>query len=447
MPAQLTDILDCAPLNAFHKKLLIYSSGGPFLDGYVLSIVGIALVQATPQLNLSLTWQGLIGASALIGIILGGFFGGVFTDKYGRHILYTIDLIAIGVSSIAQFWVESAMSLFVWRLILGISVGADYPIATSLLAEFTPKKYRGPFIGFILAMWFVGAAVAYVVGEWMLGIGPDGWRWMLASAALPTAIFMFMRRGTPESPRWLLKNGRYAEANSVLTMVCGKHDQVIDVDEESNAQNVGVSALFKAGYGPRMIFITIFWSCAIIPLFAVYAFCPTIFEALGLTERAGTSGSSVIMVLFLLGTVISLLVINKLGRRLLLLHSFFWSGLALLFLGIYHDSSPYVIMLFFSAYAIFTGGAQTLQFVYPNELFPTEIRASAVGLASSLSRFGAAIGTYLVPVAIADLGIGTTMIIAAAITGVGFLVSWKMAPETRHHSLEDAACLSKTVEI
>ncbi len=447
MAAKLTDILDNAALNSFHKKLLVYSSGGPFLDGYVLSIVGIALVQATPQLNLSLAWQGLIGASALIGIMLGGFIGGLFTDKYGRHILYTIDLIAIGVSSIAQFWVESAMSLFIWRLILGISVGADYPIATSLLAEFTPKKYRGPFIGIILAMWFVGAALAYIVGEMLLRIGPDGWRWMLASAALPTAIFMFMRRGTPESPRWLLKNCRYEEANNVLTMVCGKHDQVVTAEDEGNSESFGVSALFKSGYGSRMLFITIFWSCAIIPLFAVYAFCPAIFSALGLTQQAGTSGSSVIMVLFMVGTIVSLFMVNKLGRRLLLLNSFFWSGLALLLLGIYYDSSPYVIMCLFSAYAIFTGGSQTLQFIYPNELFPTEIRASAVGLASSLSRLGAAIGTYLVPLSIADLGIGTTMLIASGITYFGFLVSLKMAPETKHHSLEDAACLSNGVQV
>ena len=177
--------LEDMELNSFHKKLTIYSSGGPFLDGYVLSIIGIALVQATPALSLSSFWQGLIAASALIGVFLGGFLGGWFTDKYGRKVLYTLDLIAIIGFSIAQFWVDSAWALFAWRLLIGIAVGADYPIATSLLAEFVPRKYRGPLVGGMIMMWFVGAAVAYVVGEMLVRSGPDGWRWMLASAALP----------------------------------------------------------------------------------------------------------------------------------------------------------------------------------------------------------------------------------------------------------------------
>ena len=111
----LTESFDGAPLNHFHKRLVVYSSGGPFLDGYVLSVIGMALVQLTPQLGLSLFWEGMIGASALIGIFFGGFIGGWLTDKFGRQILYTIDLIAIGVFSLAQFWVDGPLTLFLLR--------------------------------------------------------------------------------------------------------------------------------------------------------------------------------------------------------------------------------------------------------------------------------------------------------------------------------------------
>src|SRR5689334_15768193 len=99
-------------------------------------------------------------------------------------------------------------------------------------------------------------------------------------------------------------------------------------------------------------------------------------------------------------------------------------------------------MALFAAYAVFIGGTQILQWVYPNELFPTEIRGSAVGLASSLSRIGAAVGTYLVPLALTGLGIGTTMIIAGVITLVGLLVSVAWAPETRGLTLAQSAALS-----
>jgi hypothetical protein len=161
--------LDDAPLTGFHKRLALYSSGGPFLDGYILSIIGVALVQITPQLGLGGTAEGLVGASALIGIFLGAFVGGWLTDKFGRKLLFTIDLIAIIVCSIAQFFVDSAVALIGLRLLIGMAVGADYPIATSLLAEFSPRKWRGPLLGAYVCMWFVGAAVAYIVGDLLQG--------------------------------------------------------------------------------------------------------------------------------------------------------------------------------------------------------------------------------------------------------------------------------------
>src|SRR5579859_4589940 len=142
-----TNPLDDAPLSTFHKKLALFSSGGPFLDGYILSIIGVALAQITEQWHLGDSEQGLIGASTLLGIFLGAFAGGWLTDKFGRKLLFTVDLVAIIVFSVLQFFVGDVVWLVILRLLIGIAVGADYPIATSLLAEFAPRKYRGPLLG------------------------------------------------------------------------------------------------------------------------------------------------------------------------------------------------------------------------------------------------------------------------------------------------------------
>ncbi|MET4097145.1 putative MFS transporter [Arthrobacter sp. UYCu712] len=428
------------PLNSFHKRLAVYSAGGPFLDGYVLSIIGVALVQATPQLELTVYWEGLIGASALVGIFIGGFLGGWLTDKFGRQTLYTLDLAAIVLCSALQFWVQDAVGLFVLRLLIGIAVGADYPIATSLLVEFTPRRYRGPLVGGLIVMWFVGAAVAYIVGELLLQTGPDGWRWMLASATLPALVFLILRHGTPESPRWLANKGRVEEARAVVARVFGEGVKLASFESPAG-DRVSAGVLFRSGYGGRIFFISVFWTCSIIPLFAIYAFAPRILDALGLGGTMANFGSAAITVLFLLGALVFVLLINRLGRRKVILHSFLWSGLALLGLGLIPQASPTVTMLLFAGYAVFIGGTQILQWVYPNELFPTEVRGTAVGLASSLSRIGAAAGTYLVPLSLTELGIGATVLIAAGITLVGFLVSLRMAPETRGLGLEEAASL------
>ncbi|MET8976939.1 MFS transporter [Streptomyces sp. NPDC004539] len=435
--------LDEAPLSRFHKKLALYSSGGPFLDGYVLSIIGVAMVQITPQLDLSDSAQGLIGASALIGVFLGAFTGGWLTDRYGRQVLYTIDLAAIIVCSVAQFWADDAVWLFVLRLLIGMAVGADYPIATSLLAEFTPSRYRGPLLGGLVVMWFVGAAVAYITGEILLNqLGDDAWRWMLSSAALPATVIVLLRLGTPESPRWLANKGRTQEAEAVLKQVYGPEATIADLAEEEERENVDLKAILRSGYGGRMLYISVFWTCSVIPLFAIYAFGPRILDALRLEDGLANVGEAMITVMFLIGCVIALFGVNRMGRRPLVIHSFLWSGLALLVLGLFPDAPSGVIMTLFALYAVIIGGTQILQWIYPNELFPTEVRGSAVGLASSASRVGAATGTYLVPMALTGWGVGGTMLAAAAISLVGAVVSVLWAPETRGMALHEAAALA-----
>jgi putative MFS transporter len=266
---------------------------------------------------------------------------------------------------------------------------------------------------------------------------------MLASAALPAFVIVLLRLGTPESPRWLLKQGREEEANEVLHQVFGPEATVADLPEEVH-ENLNVGALIRSGYGKRMAFISIFWTCSIVPLFAVYAFGPKILGALGLTGNLGNYGSAFITVMFLLGCVAALFLVDRVGRRPLIIHSFIWAGLALLVLGIFPSAAAAVVLTFFAAYAVFIGGTQILQWIYPNELFPTEVRGSAVGLASSLSRIGAAIGTYLVPKALDHLGIGPTMIVAAVITLIGAVVSVAWAPETRGMTLGECAALGDT---
>jgi putative MFS transporter len=344
------------------------------------------------------------------------------------------------VCSIAQFFVGDVFWLIILRLLIGMAVGADYPIATSLLAEFSPRRWRGPLLGAFVAMWFVGAAAAYIVGEVLLHFD-NGWRWMLASAAVPALLIVLARLGTPESPRWLLKKGRVDEANEVLQKVFGPNASVDDMREEVH-ENLRVSALVKAGYGKRMAFITIFWTCSIVPLFAVYAFGPKILGALGLTGALANYGSAFITVMFLLGCIAGLFLVDRIGRRPLIIHSFVWGGAALLLLGIFTNASAWVVLGLFAAYAVVIGGTQILQWIYPNELFPTEIRGSAVGLASSLSRIGAAVGTYLVPISLSHIGTGATMIVGAVITFIGAIVSVMWAPETRGLTLGECAAIN-----
>jgi MFS transporter, putative metabolite transport protein len=430
------------PLNRFHRLLTVRSGGGSFVDGYVLSIIGIAMMKVSPALGLSAFWEGLIAASALIGIFFGGFIGGALTDRLGRRVLYFVGPTLFVVCSLAQYWVQSGEVLFALRFMNGVAVGIEYPVATAFLVEFMPKKNRGPCLATLTILWFAGAAVAYLAGEAILNFGgPDAWRLTLASTAIIGALLFIVRLGTPESPRWLLSKGRHAEAEAIIRRVYGPEFGLDNLPVQAESKNLSFANLLHSGYGKRMAFVAIFWTCSVIPVFAVYAFAPKVLDALHLRGNWASYGSVAITLLFVVGCVIATRLINVLGRRKLLLHSFLWSGLALLLLGFLRDGPSALILLMFGLYALFIGGAQVLQLVYPNEIFPTEIRAGAVGVGTSLSRIGAAVGTWLVPLSLQNIGIGPTMYIAAAITFFGLIVSWFMAPETNARSLEDASSL------
>ncbi|MCO7597389.1 MULTISPECIES: MFS transporter [Pseudomonas] len=431
------------PINRFHQLLTLRSGGGSFVDGYVLSIIGVAMVQMSAGLGLSSFWQGMIAASALIGIFFGGFLGGWLTDRLGRKRVFFVGPTLFILASLSQFWVESAVALFLLRFSIGIAVGIEYPVATSLLVEFLPKKNRGPRLATLTILWFAGAAFAYILGDVILRQGGDeAWRLVLASPALIGALLLLVRIGTPESPRWLLSKGRADEAEAVIRQVYGNGFSLRNLPEEPEQKKLSFLSLLHSGYGKRMLFVTMFWTCSVIPVFAVYAFAPKVLAALNLKGDWASVGSVAITLLFVVGCIIATRLINTLGRRSMLIHSFCWSGLALLGLGVFHAGSEMVILGLFGAYALFIGGAQVLQLVYPNELFPTEIRAGAVGVGTSMSRIGAAVGTWLVPMALDSYGIAFTMYAAAIVTLVGLVFSWALAPETRSLNLQQAASLN-----
>lgn len=434
--------IDDVPVNRFHQLLSIRTGGGWLLDGYVLSIIGVALMQAATQLQLSNFWQGMIAASALFGMFFGGFLGGWLSDLIGRKKLYFIAPTLFVLCSVAQLWTDSGWVLFLCRFMIGIAVGFEYAAGGSLLTEFLPTKARGPRLAMLTIMWFFGAMLAYLFGNMILKMDiNEAWRWVFASPAVIGLILILIRIGTPESPRWLISKGRNAEAEVIIKQVYGPSFSLANVPVQEEVKNLSLSQILASGYGKRVFFCSMFWMCAVIPVFAVYSFAPRVLDAMNLKGSWAEYGSVAITLMFVVGCVIATKLINVMGRRKLIIHSFLWSGLALLGLGAFADGSQMLVLVLFCAYAVLIGGAQVLELVYPNELFPTEMRAIGVGMATSFSRIGAAVGTWLVPMSLDTIGIGNTMFVAAGVTLLGLIVSVMTAPETKGLSLEQATSL------
>ncbi|MFF2953041.1 MFS transporter [Kitasatospora sp. NPDC057965] len=436
--------IDNAPYTAFHRRLALACSGGPLLDGYILSIVGVALIGMRPELGLSTADVSLIGAAALVGMFVGGALFGVLTDKIGREVMYTADLLVMIVCSVLSFWVDAVWAIALLRFVLGMAVAADYPIATSLLAEWLPAKHRGRLLGQQIVAWYAGAVLAYLTGYLFLEIGgPGSWRWMLGSSAVLCVVFLVIRRGSPESPRWLAANGRVGEAVRLVERHLGVKVDGRELMPERTAPGTptGLRLLMTPPYRRRTLFCGLFFLCQVAPLFAMLTFGPQLLEAFGMPggTMVETLGTGLISLVFLLGCYPALRLIDTWGRRPVIIRSFALMIVPLAVLGIWPDAPAAVVVVALCAYAFLCGGPNVLDWTYPNELFPTEIRATAVGVATSVSRIGAAVGTFLLPLSLSGIGTGPTMLIAAGVTAAGLLVSVLWAEETRGTALGAAA--------
>ncbi|HEY3438609.1 MAG TPA: MFS transporter [Actinotalea sp.] len=430
--------IDDVEMSPFLKKIVLFSSGGSFLDGYALSIIGVALVQLGPALGLTSRDQALVGAASLAGIFVGSILAGRLTDGLGRRTMFILDVTAIGLASLASVFVATTWQLIVLRLLVGFFVGADYPIATSLITEFVPRRARATGMGVVSIAWYVGATVAAFVGFALVDVA-QGWRWMLGSAALPCVFLLVGRRDIPESPRWLARRGRLDAARAAVQRVYGEN---VELDDEEPAKT-RFADVFRAGYSRRVVYLGVLILCQVVPMYAMYTFGPTILESFGLgSDRMSILGEALISVFFIVGSIPAMFWLNSLGRRPLLIGSLALMAVGLLVPGIAPAAPAAVIVVAFGIYAFFSGGPGILQWLYPNELFPTEIRATAVGVAIAISRIGVVVSTYGLPLFLARFGVGPTMLVGAGLLVVALVWSVVDAPETRHLTLTEASALT-----
>ena len=430
--------IDDVTMTPFLRKIVFFSSGGSFLDGYVLAIIGVALTQITPLFGLDAAWSALVGASVFLGIFVGTILGGYLTDRIGRRAMFLIDVIAIGVFSAISMFADNPLQLVLARFIIGLFVGADYPIATSLITEFVPKDHRSIAMGWVSASWYLGATAAAVVGYFLYSVS-GGWQWMLGSAVVPCVVLLVGRHDIPELPLWLQSKGKCIEARSVMDFVFGED---VEIDEAEQPEKTSFKFLAQGGYLKRIVFLGILTLCQVVPMYAIYTFGPQIMTAFGLGEgHEAILGESAVSLFFLVGTIPAMFWLNSLGRRPLLIGSLVFMTIGLVVLGIFPDAPIWLIIIAFGTYAFFSGGPGILQWLYPNELFPTYVRASAVGVSISISRIGTIISTYCTPIFLKVFGVRATMLVAAGLVCFGLVLSIFMAPETRGKTLHEASAL------
>ena len=422
-----------APLTRFHLRVTVAGTGGQFSDGFILGIIGIVITAATKDLALTPLWVGLLGAAALVGLFFGAVITGPIADRVGRRHIFAWDMLAFAGLSLAQFFVQNAEQLLVLRLLLGLVLGADYVVSKSLVTEHAPRAFRGRLMSLLAVAWAAGYVFAYLVGFLLTGHGDDAWRYMLAISAVPALLVFAFRTGIPESPLWLVQHGREEEAAAVVRRIHGP--AAVPPTAAPATSRRGFRTLFSPAYRRRTAVGALFSVCQVVPFFALGTFSSQVMEALGVTSKLGAG--ALYNVFLLAGAVFGLLIIDRISRRRFLIGTFVIGGVLLAALTAFGaGSGPVVPVALFTAFAFVLSAAVNLEFVYPPELFPTDLRASGVGIAVAASRIGSAASTFLLPVVEDSYGTTAALGGCVVILLLGALVCWAWAPETSRESLD-----------
>lgn len=455
-----TAAMDHSKLNRKHWKAWFLSSMGIFLDGFDLFIIAVALPLIVDQFHISYLMKGLLVAAAPVGCVLGATVFGRLTDKLGRRATLLMDLLFYVVFAALSAFAWSATSLLIFRFFLGIGIGADYPASSTYITENMPKKNRGRMVVGSFSFQAIGMIAAAGVGALILWIHPDvsAWRWMLIIAVIPAAIIVLFRLTLPESPRWLLNQGKTEKAEEIASQMTGKK---LKVEALQAARTSSYLDLFHPRYLRRTILTAGTWFIMDVVFYGISFFAPIIYIALAFSHHNNVVAQSkealahtLLGNLFLvIGVLLCVYLVEKWGRIRSLSFGFLGMAIAMGLLAIspeFKDSSGYIYLIL-SGFVLFNitvnMGPNPITYLLPTEVFPTHLRGTGCGFAAASGKAGAVLGAIIIPVLIFKLGVPLMFTILTGICILGLLLVAILGYETRNKSLEELDRVEKEMDV
>ena len=431
------------------NSYLLRSTGvaalGGLLFGFDTAVIAGATHALTDAYQLSPAALGLTVASALWGTILGALFAGIPGDRYGRRDSLRVMAILYVISALGCAFAWDWYSLVFFRLIGGLGIGGSSVLGPMYIAEIAPAKWRGRLVGFFQFNVVAGILLAYL-SNYLMGLGGFGaaeWRWKLGVSAAPAILFFLLLFGIPRSPRWLAKKGRTAEARDVLLQIGEENadgelqDIVASIDADHGHAD---EPLFQRKYLlPIFLAVSIGMFNQLSGINAILYYLNDIFAKAGFSKVSGDLQAVAIGATNLLFTMIAMSVIDKLGRRTLLLvgavgTAICLAGVAFIFSTAQHEDWLVWLLVGYIAFFAFSQGA--VIWVYLGEVFPNRVRAKGQSLGSTTHWVMNAAISGVFPILAKRSGAVPFMFFSAMMV-VQFFVVLSLYPETKGVSLEE----------
>ncbi|MGO3289964.1 MFS transporter [Brachybacterium sp. AOP42-C2-15] len=435
--------LDRLPFTRRHGRLLGASGIGWALDAMDVGLISFVIAALSVHWELSKADGSLIASAGFAGMAIGASVGGLLADRIGRRSVFALTLLVYGLATGASALAMGVGALIVLRFVVGLGLGAELPVASTLMSEFAPARIRGRVIVWLEAFWALGWILAAVIGTFVAASGPTGWRWALAIGLVPAAYSLVVRLGMPESVRFLEQKGRHQEAEQVVRSFesaagidaptdeadgvdgqggAARADDAVRADSAVRANGADVSdapvaarvAADEVGAIPaadtvdasagiwskplraRTAGLWAVWFCINLAYYGAFIWIPTLLVDRGFTLTQSFTFTLIITLAQIPGYAAAAWLIEVLGRRWTL--TVFLSGSALAAIGYGLADTEWTIIAAGCALSFFNLGAWGALYAIGPELYPTRVRGTGTGAAAAFGRIASMLAPFLVPV-------------------------------------------------
>lgn len=444
--------LERLPFGRVHLRVAALLGTGTFFDAFDSLVIASVLTVVITTFGVDFGFAGLLISSAYVGQFVGALALGALAERYGRRTAFIVSLGSFGVLSLAAALSWNVESLLVFRLLQGIGLGAEVPIAGALFNEFVRGRARGRVVMIYESIFSWGILLAPLIGLLFFTLFGEqlGWRLLFAFGALPVVVAVVAWFRLPESPRWLAERGRSAEAEALLAEMeadarrRGGELPPPEVRASVTPRPTRFGELFSPAYRSRTILSWVTWFCGYFILYGFSTWLPTLYVRLGgLPTGNALALTAVASALYLIEIYAFAFTVDRIGRK-----PWFVAGFAVALLGAVVGAVAIALgavawpVLFVAGLLMGLGISPVTAglYLYTPELYPTRMRAWATATGSSLNRVASTIGPILVGVLLgAGLGLSSVFITFGLVALVGLAVMAAMGIETKQRVLEELA--------
>jgi SP family arabinose:H+ symporter-like MFS transporter len=436
----------------FVTLVSIVAAVGGLLFGYDTSVISGAIGFIQTKFGFGNAMQGWVVSCLMIGAIIGAGFAGFLSDRLGRKKMLIAAGLLFTIGSVLSAVAPTVNMFVIARIIGGIGIGVSSTLVPLYIAEIAPSKHRGRLVSLNQLAVVIGISAIYFVNRAIVNAGNQAWdvnyswRWMFGCGLIPGIIFVVLLFLVPESPRWLHKKGLENKSFSILEKINGTEqakkeleDMKASIQKESSGS---LSLLFKSGYRTALLIgVVLAILQQVTGINAIMYYAPEIFKKVGVGTNASFTETIIVGLVNFVFTIVSLWLIDKAGRKTLLILGAAIMTVSLAVVGFEfngtHPNGTLVlifILLFVAAFAVSFGPIVWLVIA---EIFPTNIRGRATAIASVALWLADYVVSQFFPVLLGKTGPSVTFFIFAILGVVAFIFSLTVVRETKGKTLEE----------